>query len=250
MKEYSPQYESLPPLSEDRTNALRKFMEKLDGDGYQFMDFKDGVWIALEGENKKMRKIRQAFAAHARTNRETVVAKMTIPKVANTTSKKKPPRKKKALDVSSSNSPPNVCEIAPNPEESLGCEKLMPHVPVENQVLPQLERGPQFILPENKILPETNNEDGGTNSQTEDRSGMEDLTSQRELVSLSNVLANLSKNTQDTYVFTKTTMFVETRRALWTSHSHVMKANHTMHTNHDTLCTRRSVIPDIIVKND
>jgi hypothetical protein len=198
MKEYSPQYESLPPLSEERTNALRKFMERLDGDGYQFMDFKDGVWIALEGENKKMRKIRQAFAAHARTNRETVVAKATIPKVANTNSKKKPPRKKKALDVSSSNSPPNVCEIAPN---SLGCEKLMPHVPVENQVLPQLERGPQFILPGNKILPETNNEEGGTTSQTEDRSGMEDPTSQRELVSLSNVLANLSKSTQDTYVF-------------------------------------------------
>jgi hypothetical protein len=53
MKEYSPNYESLPTLSDERTNALKEFLERLDGDGYQFMDLKDGrVWLALEGEKK------------------------------------------------------------------------------------------------------------------------------------------------------------------------------------------------------
>jgi hypothetical protein len=102
-----------------------------------------------------MRKIRQAFTAHARTNRETAVAKVAkvaLPKeVATTTSKKKLTRKKKVLD--------NVCENVPNPESFLACEEVMPHVPVENQILPQLERGPQIILPETEIVPETNNEE-------------------------------------------------------------------------------------------
>jgi hypothetical protein len=147
MTEYSPYYESLHTLSDKRTNALKEFLERLDGDGYQFMDLKDGVWLALEGEKKRMRKIRQAFTAHAKTNRETAVAKVTLTKeVATTTSKKNLTRKKKVLDVSLSSSPTNVCENVPNPELFLACEEVMPHIAVENQILPQLERGPQNSL--------------------------------------------------------------------------------------------------------
>ena len=192
MAEYSPYYEGLHVGSE-RKEALIKFLEKLQHDGFTFVNWEAGIWKGLDDETK-IRKNQRAFADHARG----------ICKGSETRHhRKKKAKKKNELHVPPSNPVSALVGLHEDFNPEIGCSPgvVLGNVALEAKRLTELETGPHISALETCTIVETNNAEGTTHLQMEDRTAEEFMIFQPQVADVGNVLAHPVNSTQETYIF-------------------------------------------------